>query len=771
MSLALPGYVDTGITGSVTTTATVRLLMHTIQQSLKIGSWTLIGTASIDNSVLCPNFPPDQFTSHSAYASIPEFCVSTLVDFIDYQCHDGTGEMTQDLDFAETTGPWRLGVRIELIGTTEYPQFAQHYKITYKWFGDENTKRETSLGSASAVTGWWNPTGMGPGWNAGWQTTPNPGMTPVERGLYDTVVFGCILEAVAGRPFGYSGATFRSMTINGVSVDTSGLDDGILLGVGSGSANGSGTGGGTQGFQPSWALAYDVDVLKATNGVTTAAEVVTENNGTIVCPYTGTLYLRQVSWDAAVFTGNEKLTIDTDWAADQTVPWDVDDLQVLIWANPALEAPTSGGQSYLPVAVDLLAELSVIVPDGSPVLGIGIDSSWSLTLGAVGTDAPAWRKWLGVGTLGHAEPSFNPDLESRTKHAAGEYVWDWSSYAYLWIRLAQPSDVASTTATLRVRGVYAVVTDNHETGSSRPNAFAVSQIPFVATYEFTADMAGVTVNHLVDLHFPTTASVNGVDVNLSTDAPFYLGRVDDVLLTLETNAILWTMERFSLSSEASPAAHGGPGVAHLKLDFGAPVQREDYDALHAAHNGAACMSNLGDRTACTELFSQDGRAVRAFSYLTGAGTGTILDAQLSLEEFVGWLDQIEGWSAVYDSAAYEAANQDGFGNSLGPELAQWLRPEIGGKQFVPGAGCDPQANPMVRELWPAAGATFAIYTRQVLGHGALEALLSAEGVRAGPSISVVTSPATAPETTDPHGYVNFEAVPANGLVAYSLVAP
>lgn len=653
---------------------------------------------------------------------------------------------TAEFSFAATVSGLRLGLLVAAIAghETDAPLRRAHTKATYHWFTDADTEVSTTL---EGNTYTWNP----------WSDPPSD-----EGSLFGNLLFGFYrFNARTGNVY----VEFSDLVMAGEALDCTGLstDDGTgrLEGTGSGTAHGTATGNGDTGYpvdgaQPPYLLEYDLDVRKATGGATTGAEVDSANLGGITMPYSGSSVFPNADWLTPVLTP-ETLVVNAAWAAGQAVPWDAQDLIVLLWLNaPGLG--TSPAASWNALTVELADTLQLAGPEF--LIVTEVPTTWALALGAEGTDLPAWRQWLGVGTLGKLDPLFNSDLAGKTK--SGGVPWDWSSYSYLWLQANGPDVV---TLTIQIIGVYVTASDSHVTGSQRNDDFEVTETPFEAVYEVEiTDPTETAADYFIDLLFPVSASVDGAAVDLTESAPFYLGRVDRVEITGWTVGT-WQLKTLKLASLISPGSIDFPGEARVKLDFGAPVQRGDYDAWHAAHNGAACCANLADRTNCTELFSVDGRGVRAFTILTGAISGVIQDAPLSLQAFADLINLLEGWTVTYETANAAAALEDAYGASV-TAVAEDLEPQLPGKSLTAGTPGTLAARLMVGELQPANGVPFAVYTRAILGHGALEAVANEGGQRGGAGTTLTDGTRTG--ATDAHGYAEIGSVPANGLVVYTV---
>lgn len=766
-------YVDTGQSLTVTRGGSVKL--HRCQVGVfsitpcaaAIGSWEITNTTSLIEggpSFITANGP------NGASETLEEITEFSEAGSETYLFQSGT------ISVSETLGPFRLGVKCELTGASASPNFAKDYQLVYKWFRDENTELDTTI---TGALGSFNEI----------ETYVAPGDPPEE-------------VAESELRLGWAGATdfttdapddlctFTSLSV-GSTVDTSGLTDtdGPLTMTGGGGGGAvvevTTTTAGSYRVEanagPPYTLTYDLDILDAAGG-STGAQVTLVNPTsaplTVTTPYSATTTYRNVSWVSSTFAGYETLSIPAAYAAARDPAWDSADLAVRIHAMPALASPSTQ-TTYSPVTVTLASELDVHRPDGATPSNFVTSDAAKLTVtegattttfnvsatgayarrqfGAQGTNLPIWRRWLGVGASGKADGLFSPDLTHKTKHAASGDIFDWSSYAYLKAVINAPS---AGNLTLTVEGVQVEVYDNHETGASRNTAFTVTETPYTADYTVPLVAGANTV--LIDLHFPASGSV-----------PFYHGRIDALKLSGFATGT-YTLSELKLVSCTDPNTVGAD-EAYLKLAFRGVGQRSgDYDCLHAAHNGAACMAALTDQTQCSELFGEDGHGLRYVTVITGSGTGIITDAQINVDALMTLLHEVEGWTATYSAAAYEAANEDSFGTSLTPQLSEWLNDWLPHKTLTAGSASTLPAQPKCGRLYPAPGLTFLIRTRDVKGSSALEVLAKTEEGTRGPEGADVeavrddTLAVVATAETDAHGYATLAPIPANGSLQISV---
>jgi hypothetical protein len=666
-------------------------------------------------------------------------------------------------------GPFRLGTKFQVIPGTiaQFPYFWLHYERVYTWFADEGTVRQSSM--AGYTSGYFYPSTTDPGLWEGPFFTPNPpvGMTPVDQG---NQIGNLSLAAQVVRSG--VGARFTNTTIQGVAVDTTGLNNGLLVGVGSGAIDANKTGSTVRNsvsMAAPFAIDEDLDVTK-NGGASTGALVVDSDGQERACPISATRTYHPRSWSTSGnFSAIRSYNVRASWASEQNPAWRSDDLTVALFTQKGIGSPGAVDPYYL-VSIKHLAEIDVHRPDGNRpsdwvtqdvTRGIvtelaGVTTFNILQAGAVfrrvfgqqGTDRPVWRRWVGVGTQGKSDAEFHPDRAEWTKHtlagATNQDVFGWESYAYLRLQLTAP---AAGTLTLQVEGVHLAVSDSHVTGSQRNSDFAVSETPFSVQYSVPVAAGTNTVD--IDLLLPQTGA---------TSLPFYPGRVDALQLSG------FAVGTYTLSSIKLVAR----GQTYLKCDWGPPVQRDDYSAIGWANGGSWGAGGLPD-----QLYKPDevgssplgGGNLRFVYIMEGAVTGVITDSQLSLSGFLGQLSNLEGWSVSYDQAAFDAANKDAFGSALSPENAQNLLPLVPYVTLIPGVDYQPPCNWVCRQISIVNGQPFHIRSRWPLGHGGIEAVVVEERERApaGWSLNLVrtdTGAVAAAGLTDEHGYVVWTPVPA-----------
>jgi hypothetical protein len=771
----LPGGVlDTGFTIDLSLSCTGTFVEFDttgdlgVEHRIKMGPWEIVGRTESSGGItyfLDAGFGPLLGAPNLAGTNPIE--VAELDYLTDPNIDNNIEEPGGPCEITYTAGPLRVGIVRELIPgfEDEKPLRAIHYRHRFSVWKDEDT---VEVGTVTGPDGGGTVTG-----------TFDAMMTPEEVDMESFSFLFSFARASQPASDGKIWQTIEDITINGAGVDVSDLDEidnGWRL-LGSGSSvegrqhNGSGAGE-ELGFSVllPYLIEYDLDVLK-NGGASTNAEVDTLNEGTVTVPFTASVTHRRVSWAAGTLSqAKESASVNAAWAAAEDIPWDDEDLRCRLWTPPPLGDPATDA-TYEPVEVELAAEVELYRPGaatpsawvtldgGDCTVTDGADTLFEVSapggggtrvIGAVGTDLPAWRPWLGVGASGKADGDFDPDKTHWTKAGATEDPFDYSSYRYR--RLIINSTVAAT-GTLTIRGVSPVVTDSHVTGSDRETDFTVDEsATFEHSYSGALSIGSNTV--MVDLCFPDAGG------------PVYLGRVDSYDLTFSAVGD-YTLSADELVSCTAPSTPGA-GTAYMKCGFGKPVERpDDFDALHCAHNGAACMAALTDRVQCSEHFGVDGRGLRFVNVSTGAVSGLVLDTQLTLEQFWDQLDKLQGWSVSYNSGVSEAALEDAFGNAFGPEIAEFGNDILPHDTITAGSPFTLPCQPKCGEIIIVPLVPVLIRTRDSIGFGALEGLAKTEDGLPAPAetIDVLrndTSAVVDTPTTDAFAYWFSTPLPANG---------
>lgn len=813
MTLPLPdGFVDTGVTVSVSAAGSLSL-------------WGFgFGNGTDDTNAYFLDFsfqgrfsyvdeeqPGCAWSVSNAYAGVPLTEIATAT-FSGDQCATPKSPF---FDVSRVIGPFRLGVRYVDTATDppHYPAFAQmYYRQEYSWFADDATMITWTCTGVGSVT---KPYSYGTGnvINAGTQI----GEVSVSvQCPYQSSPSVCDLTDTI---------RFRNLTVNGLALDTTGLtpenSDGVMQGAGAGAidctalapcyAGNCGLGLASCGgisITPPWQFTYDLGVSRfgardigahvddafvvpiqlMQDGVTQKQP----QRDYLTTPDTESFVVPSQSWEThnKTFGGSHAFSIRGDWASTQDPSLPGNDLYLPIAANPALSAP-SQHTTYRPITVALAGRVGVQRPDGTqPSDWVSSDTgklavsegATASTLAVTQTGANITRTLVGTDnwrsritpTIGedqngnpvNTSPTFAIDNYEVCKHNwpdwnpsgtpgpwTGEDVWWWGTYGFLEIDLDVP---VAGTLSLTVSGCHLAVSDPHTTGSDRLVNYSATEVDYSHSYSLPVEAGANVVT--VDLLFPTGGG------------PVSLSRI--LSLTLSGFAVgTYTINDVALVAKSD---------AYLKVDFGAPVSREggssgpvDFSALVASLDGAQVLGNWGDQAYKPEETGAYGGGVRYVTILTGSETGVVMDSEVSLAEFAGQFNKLEGWAVTYSQSASDAANKDAFGAALGPELAQWMRPIIPHQRIVPDQPFTPDCNPLAASVGITNMVPYVIYAHYPQW-GALETLtVGSDGKRGRPgapvtAVRVSTGAAVAAAVTDRQGYATVAPIPANETEIFGL---
>jgi hypothetical protein len=767
-TVPLPGdWVDTGITHTVTHSATARVQMQS-PCSVFLADWELFSTPLGTDPDGTPHPPAwrEQVYLRGLFTGSPLLLQTDTTEPAPFQLSDPYG-------YQESYGPYRLGVRLVNQAPAARPDFPRHYRIEYGWFADEDTKRESTFAGQSQFMMWAGPSGA---WDG---TGPGMGFTPVLKVLPPLAFAGKGDSTVSGTRL----CEIIDLTLNGEVIDTSELADSFWIGTGGGDLYAEEPPGSATPVGYAVGVPYRVRYVLGVSrwGVEEAhariedllvTRVELDGAGNqkspfepyLETPVDATWVIQNLPWTSnrKTFDGLVRFTLQQAWRDAHDPPLPEDDRYLPV------QLPCPGGSgAYTPVEITVLGSMDVLRPDGA----YPPPSTWSAagpvtisstaggdTFGVTGTGASVrrllwseWRKRVGLGPLGKSDPLFAITAYERTKHYPGEDIWGWGLYAYLRVVIEAP---AAGMLELVLEGVQLSVWDPHTTGSDRVTGYTVEEQPWTATYPMAVDAGH---NELwVDLLFPAEGG------------PFYPQRVDSLMLR---GFQVGTYQLTGLALAARNAGEPPSPDVHWKHAWGVQVQRRDYSSLHCSLDGSYPFGYWGDRMVKPDESGDLGGAIRMYTVLTGSGTGTILDSQLSLRDYWSQLDLLEGIVVQWVDAESDAALSDAQGKKLGPELAQFADLVPDRRQPVD-AIWEPVAGLRAGEVLVVNGPLFTVTVDWAL-LGALESLVVAGGARATAGISVLaerldTGATAGSGTTDDQGFVVVQPVPANAAVNWKL---
>jgi hypothetical protein len=772
MASPLPsGWVDTGVQFYLSASCSVSILMvRNTRVHLQLGTgmapWTIYG----EDFPFPGNCPDDRKTVAPQYCRL-QIPHGELVDLetLTETCVAHWGQLSASYEYSGTFGPFRLGVSLAPLfpETPKFPRFAGDYVLQYSWFADADTKKEDTFAGHMAPTRYWvTGTTLPPDSNAVLQ------VGSLLTGLMFDIAFqdsGAGVEDEA-KPK----VKIENISVTGVGIDNSDLNENGLVGLGSGIYGYGNSGGGIVSISPSYVFTETVDVTQFGNG-SVGAVVVDVDANERATPYSVHRVHQNVSWPTSqpAFNPVRWYSIQSAWATAQDPPMPTDDLSLPIQMPP----PCGGSNTYSPVSVTLAPELSILRPDGTydPDTQSWVSSDtdkltveeqsdrsiFHVTASGgqvdrtfVGTDE--WRRRVGVIA---GDPKFTRDAYEVMKHnhwgATGEDLWAWATYAYLRVKIHAP---VAGELTLQVDGVHLQVNDPHTTTYNEDYPYSVQEIPYTKHHTFSVEAGDNEVT--LDLLFPDEGG------------PWYYSRVLALHLSGFEVAPGETTSDYTLTDLSLIAK----GQAYLKLAFGKQAQRNDYSALVAAVNGAFVTGNWPDQHTKQDEIGPYGGGLRYIYLLTSIAENNpdpIQDSQFSLEAFWGRLNLLEGWTVSYDPAVHNAAMKDSFGRELGPELAQFSLPLVPFVRITPGQAFQPPCAVVCGQVQLVNGFPFTVKVDHPLW-GALEAVAEFDGGRAGAGISIGavredTEEIVAVGSTDADGYVTVSPVPGNGDVRFFLV--
>ena len=619
----------------------------------------------------------------------------------------------------------RLGCRVSYTGASgDVPRFARKYRLEFALFADEDTVLETSAGGYSAPTRYVQPGG------GTMLSTPAPGMTP-ELAELPGIGFGVKVPLL-----NHTGVTLSGLTLNGITVDTSGLENDPIHGTGSGSAVGRGDAvTGTAGGSAYPPYRVDEDVQTTIGGVTSyPADVVDADGFVLTTPVSQLRTWMPLSWPGWTgYNSVRSFNVDSVWAAAQAPPVPTDDLSVLCQMGP-LEI---GFDTWQPVSVLIAATLEIETGSDAPSQWVSSGAGLTVTesAGQTGISVSALGKQISRTLVSayQARAALVSGYED-TRRQAGEDRFFWGVYPRL--RLNLSASVAGS-GRLVLSGYHWVVeNDGHETGSTRQDNYEAGPEawgPYTYSFEFGVSDVGQEI--LIDLLFPDEGG------------PVYPTWVTSM-----------TLSGLPVGDFTLNAMHLVGERANLKCDFGRQVQREDYSALTLAVGGSFPYGYWGDTAQKDREVGPTGGWLRFVHPLIGAMTGIIQDTQWTLEQFWSQLGLLEGVTVTWSAAAHEAAVEDPQGNSLGELYAQCTLPMLPGQAVTPGSAYSPLCAVVVGSVLLCGGVEFSLRFRQAL-RGAVEVLVSLDtGGRSGAGKTVTINPGGYTAVTDADGFAVLEAV-------------
>lgn len=652
-------------------------------------------------------------------------------------------------------------MKIELIDPLDpAPPFAIDYIVRFHWFGDENTRRQTTFAGLSGPLQYMQPSGtfIGPF---------NPGMTPVDLGAtIGNLIFGA---TVVNEGSLTHQVKIRGLGASNTTVDTNGLNNsGVLIGLGSGNVDGYFAGVNTSKAEDVMAN-YDLTESASVplfGGPESGANVLNADGTVHTAPYSERLVWTDSSWGGVGHSGTRLMLIQAAWAAAQNPALPSNDRILLARINPP-----QGSGDYNPVGISLASFVEMHRPAGMiPSNWVASDARITVTetigetvltvheegayIERTFAGTQTWRNHVGLGTGGTGHVDFGIEDYEVYRHnywsSSGDDVWAWGTYAWLGYEIEGAGATAfpDHELTLMAAGVHLAITDTHETSLVDRTANYVADLTaYNATYSVPVQEG--TKTGRVDLLFPAETQ------------PFYHGRVDALRMS---GFKVGTYRIKKLRLEAT-------GQAYLKICWGKQQQRSDYSSLVAAVNGAFVFGNWPDQAYKPDETGDYGGGIRYINPLTGSGSGLILDTHKSLEEFVLLLNKIEGWTATYSDAVHDARMKDAQGKEIA-DLAQFLLPVVPYQRLTPGDTFSPDCAIVCGQV-EIPNATPVTLPWFLHLWGSLEGQGKTGGRRADSGVAVEayrldTGATVATGVTDEDGFAVVSPVPANGSVLVSL---
>lgn len=764
--IALPdGWVDTGITGSYSTSGSLQILAASgiegrFRGHIQGNAWRLFGESFVSGD-------PDPTIAHieqNVWVVLPDTTMHEL-EHTDRIFTVGTATpwlLSAVYDFAESGGPFRLGARYRLDTADGTPHFGpRHYVLEYQWFADEASSIVQSFAGYSYT---WYPSTAS-------TTPPSGGETPSSVG---PVIGVLLFQAIRTNPIDYAGNSvlFSALSAGGAPPSLALLDDGVLAGTGAATAEAYADGtSDEEGFAPAWSFTYHGRISQdgedaddwahlVDNYLTAGDHTQTPDATFLTFPAANASYSPPLStWRTAAkqiaalgsdaFSGMRVwFNVYQTWADAQDPALQADDKWIPIRGAP-LSDP-AGRAPYTPVTLQVASSVELHRPDGGrPSDWVALDGNCAVTEHATTTDIACtgasagvrrtvlsgWRHWVDP-----LDPLYTAWGFRKLKHPSGEDVFWVSTYGYLKIEITVP---AAGTLTLTV-----VHTDLEVTA---PGATPYTEHNHTDSYAVPLTTGANTI--YVDLLFPQSGTET------------YLGRVDS-----------WTLAGFGVGTTtitgmalvARSDLGGVGGQVAVKHAMGVPSSGVlDYSALTLSLDGAHVLGRVPDPRYKGDESTAYGGSPRYI--VDTAAEQSLLVNYWTDEDGVG-LDLIEGITVSYDASASDAALKDGFGVALAPENADWVEPVVPFLRVAAGTDWQPDVTPNCREILPANMTGFRIYVDHPLW-GSLESVVFDAGGRAPAGIDMlaerVVGGATAGAgSTDAFGWVMVRPVPANETIEY-----
>ena len=565
--------------------------------------------------------------------------------------------------------------------------------------------------------------------DAGYTYTENPYTTETELGHWAGFVSGsCTIRSI-----GVDAAIFSNVTASGEAVDFTGLHDGCLVGSGNTAVGNSDNGGGygiptvysgmfyfawpiivnLQGSLPKWGSVAADDWAQVITTPLCTREY--DADGTPREPYfeyltfpscNGRYVFPYVSWE----NGFVHATQATSWSMSLRPEWVADSANRVSQSDtyiPIRGVAPNGASDWQAITFSI-QNIDVLRPDGCRPSDFvtADDTKLVVTEGPSATtfnvlDKAAaqatrtfnveWRDWIDKPANQYVTPNpkWTVDGYTRTKHSVGYDVFWWQTYGKARIKLSLPDGVTRGSFTLRADYTHLYVSDLH-VSSAWSTDTAVGRVDTMEFYE-TAGWAEWKVSvgpedldndgtyyTWIDLLFPT---------NSSDTAPVYLGRVDSLRVSNFSANGRWVLHEILLSPKHIDRTHFSFAVGDPKnrsteaaketmTEEQLRAQDATWPTVMLAVDGSYWAGDLPDQERKQDMTGAHGGSTRYVEPITGSASGLILDVQLTIPQFVDWLNRTEGVEWVYNEGERDAACKDSDGNELVEPLVDWIEPYV-----------------------------------------------------------------------------------------------